>query len=194
ARAAEELSALVGAPVGEVTAASADLPNTSAIVGTEALLHRVGRADLVVFVDLDAELSAPRYQASEEALALLARAARVVRGRTEQGLVLVQTRQPEHPVLKATVASDPARLVATETALRRDLRLPPFSALAQISGDAAGEFVDQLDGRIGIDILGPDNHDAYLARAADHHALCDALAAVERPSGRVRVAVDPVRI
>jgi primosomal protein N' (replication factor Y) len=194
ARAAEELSALLGRAVGEVTGASADVPNTATIVGTEALLHRVGRADLVVFVDLDAELSAPRYRANEEALGLLARASRVVRGRNEDGLVLVQTRQPDHPVLKAAVASDPARLNATDAAMRSELRLPPFAAVAQVSGEAADAFVDQLRGQLGVDVLGPDNHDAFLVRADDHRGLCDALARVERPTGRLRVAVDPVRI
>jgi len=31
-------------------------------------------------------------------------------------------------------------------------------------------------------------------RAADHVTLCDALAATPRPAGRLRVAVDPMRI
>ncbi len=193
-RAAEELSALIGARVGEVTGASESVPATTAIVGTEALLHRVGRADLVVFVDLDSELSAPRYQANEAALALLARASRVVRGRIDDGRVLVQTRQPDHPVLGAAVASDPARLADTDSQMRSDLALPPFAALAQVSGEAAPAFVDGVRGVLGVEVMGPDNHDAFLVSAPDHQTLCDALVRVERPSGRLRVAVDPVRI
>ncbi|MBA2608295.1 MAG: hypothetical protein H0U92_05125 [Actinobacteria bacterium] len=193
ARAAEELSALIGAPVAEVTGASAAVPDTKAIVGTEALLHRVGRADLVVFVDLDSELSAPRYQANEEALALLARASRVVRGRFGDGRLLVQTRQPDHPVLLAAAANDPARLTDTDRQMRQDLALPPFAALAQVSGVAAPVFVDGLRGQLGVEVTGPDNHEAFLVRAPNHQTLCDALARVERPIGRLRVSVDPVR-
>jgi primosomal protein N' (replication factor Y) len=194
ARAAEELSALIGEDVGEVTGESTAVPTTKTIVGTEAVLHRVGRADLVVFVDLDAELSAPRYQANEEAIALLARASRIVRGRTESGGVLVQTRQPEHPVLKAAVTAEPERLTSADVQMRRDLALPPFSAVAQISGDAAPAYVERLAGQIGVEVVGPDNRDAYLVRAPDHQTLCDALAATEKTAGRLRISVDPTRI
>jgi hypothetical protein len=46
---------------------------------------------------------------------------------------------------------------------------------------------------LGIEVLGP-NDDRWLVRAADHDALSDALATADRPSGRLRVAVDPLRI
>jgi primosomal protein N' (replication factor Y) (superfamily II helicase) len=194
AKAAEELAALVGAPVGEVTGASSEVPDTPVLVGTEALLHRVGRADAVVFVDLDAELSAPHFRANEAALALLARASRIVRGRTEDGRVVLQTRQPDHPVLAAAVASEPQRLAEIDAELRRELRLPPFSAVAQVSGEGAATVADAVRGQIAIEVIGPDNHDAYLVRAPEHAVLCDALAAVERPAERVRISVDPVRV
>ena len=70
AKAVEELAALVGRPVGEVTATTDVTPSTDVLVGTEAVLHRVGRADLVAFVDFDAELSAPHYRAGEAALSV----------------------------------------------------------------------------------------------------------------------------
>jgi len=194
ARAAEELRALLNVDVGEVTGASSDVPDAPVIVGTEAVLHRVGRAEVVVFVDLDAELSAPFFRANEAALALLARAARVVRGRISDGSVVVQTRQPDHPVLRAAVASDPSRLVAVDEPMRRDLALPPFAALAQVSGEGAPAFLDGLRGQPGAQVVGPDAHHSYLVRAADHATLCAALARVERPADRVRVSVDPIRV
>ncbi len=193
-RAAEEFSALVGAPVGEVTGASDDVPDTNLLLGTEALLHRVGRADAVVFVDLDAELSAPHFRADETTMALLARASRIVRGRTGDGRIVVQTRQPDHPVLAAAVASEPKRLSNPESALRREMGLPPFAAMAQVSGVGASDVVDGVRGQLGIEVIGPDNHGSFLVRAADHATLCDALANVTRPTERVRVAVDPVRV
>ncbi|MEZ5178874.1 MAG: hypothetical protein R2746_11525 [Acidimicrobiales bacterium] len=81
-RARGELSALAGEAVVEVTASTApDDPAVSGarlLIGTEALLHRVAQADAVAFLDFDQELLAPLYRAGEQALALLARAARVV--------------------------------------------------------------------------------------------------------------------
>ncbi|MEY2418544.1 MAG: hypothetical protein QOG90_1224 [Actinomycetota bacterium] len=186
ARAADELTALVGEPVGEVTGASEDVPDTRVLIGTEALLHRVGRADTVVFVDLDAELSAPHFRANEAALALLARASRIVRGRLEDGRVVVQTRQPDHPVLKL----EPHRVVEEDDVLRRALDLPPYVALARLSGDDAAADAERLRGRLGLVVLGPDDAGAYLVRAGDDDTLCDAL----RDVHDARVAVDPVRV
>jgi len=80
-RVREELEALTGRPVGEVTAETGPLPSAAVLVGTEAVLHRVGPVDGVAFLDFDQELLAPRFRAAEEALALLARASRLVGGR-----------------------------------------------------------------------------------------------------------------
>ena len=60
AKAVEELAALAGRSVGEVTGDVGRGSRGGLLVGTEAVLHRVGRADLVAFVDFDAELSAPQ--------------------------------------------------------------------------------------------------------------------------------------
>jgi primosomal protein N' (replication factor Y) len=192
-RVREELEALAGVPVGEVTGESADLPDTSVLVGTEALLHRLDRADVVAFLDFDQELLAPRYRAAEQALALLARASRLVGGRGAPGgggRVLVQTRLPQHEVLDAALYGDPSRLAAVERARREALGMPPFGALALVSGDGADAFVAGLGQ--GVDVLGPDDG-RYLLRAPSHDALCDTLAAAPRPSARLRIEVDPLR-
>ena len=46
---------------------------------------------------------------------------------------------------------------------------------------------------IGVDVLGPTDGE-WLLRAAEHQPLLDALAATPRPAGRLRIAVDPLRI
>ena len=189
-RAREELEALAGRPVGEVTAGTGPLPGTTVLVGTEAVLHRVEAADAVAFLDFDQELLAPRYRASEEALALLARASRMVGGRHRDGRVLVQTRVPRHETLVAAVNADPGRLAAGDAATRHALRLPPAVAAAVVSGEGAKEYVAGLT---GVEILGPDG-DRWLVKAGDHDALSTALSAVARPSGRLRVEVDPLRL
>ena len=134
-RAAEELSALLGTEVGEVAGVQSELPRSSVLVGTEAVLHRVGRASLVVFLDFDQELLAPRYLASEHALVLVARAARLLGGAATVAFsrrIVIQTRVPDHPVLVAARAGDPGRLADEEATRRRELRLPPSAALAEL--------------------------------------------------------------
>ena len=56
---------MLGAEVQEVTDAD-ERPQGPLLIGTEAVLHRVGSASLVVFLDFDQELLAPRYRAGAE--------------------------------------------------------------------------------------------------------------------------------
>jgi primosomal protein N' (replication factor Y) len=191
-RAAEELGAILGTEVVEVTGGSdPDTgPEGRLVVGTEAALHRVGQATVVAFLEFDQHLLAPRFAAGEEALALLARAARLVGARAAGGRVLVQTRVPDHEVLEAALHADPARLSGPEREVRALLGLPPFGALAALRGPGAAAYARGLGDREGVDVSAADT-ERWLARAADHTVLCDALAAVVRPADRLRVEVDP---
>lgn len=175
---------------------------TAVVVGTEALLHRVPHADAVAFLDFDAELLAPRMRASEEALALLARASRLVAsgvvpgppsGRAP-GTVLVQTRLPDHEVLAAATGADPGLLAAAERPVREALGLPPFGALARLSGPAADSYGLALREAAPREVLVSGPLDGkWSIRAPTHVELCNLLDAVKRPAGRLRVEVDPVR-
>jgi primosomal protein N' (replication factor Y) len=192
ARVREELAALLGVEVAEVSGPDdAPVPDTPVVVGTEAVLHRIRNAAAVAFLDFDLHLLAPRLSAGEESLALLARAGRLVggRGAAGAGMVVVQTRLPDHEVISAAVAGNPGPFLHHELALRRELALPPFRALAELSGPGAGE----LFGSLGLDGAAIDD-DRWLLRAADHQTLCDRLATTPRPRERVRVMVDPTGV
>jgi primosomal protein N' (replication factor Y) (superfamily II helicase) len=178
-RVREEMEALLGTPVGEVSGEATCVPDTSVLVGTEAVLHRVRHAAAVAFLDYDQHLLAPRFAAGEESLALLARAGRLVGGRDGGGVVLVQTRLPEHNVLRAAVAGDPG--VSTELELRRELALPPFSALATVRSPDPPELA-------GVEVS-PLDRERWLVRAPNHEVLCDALVPLH---GGARV--DPVDV
>jgi primosomal protein N' (replication factor Y) len=196
-RAREDLERLAGQPVGEVTADVGDvLPATNVVVGTEAVLHRVARAWVVAFLDLDQELLMPRYRAAEEAFGLLARAARVVGGRAG-GRLLLQTRLPGSEVVDAAVHADPSRLAVVEAARRAAFGLPPERAVATFSGEGAEAFARAVAVKAGIEVAGP-TRGHWLVRAPDHPMLCDALAAARRRrtrgEGRLRLSVDPLRL
>jgi primosomal protein N' (replication factor Y) len=194
ARVREELEALARKPVVEITGESEDeLGDAPIFIGTEAVLHRVPRADAVVFLDFDQELLAPRYRAAEEALTLLIRAARVVGPRSGGGRVVVQTRLPRHETIQAALHGDPDRLVAREQARRALLHYPPFAAVAVVSGVAAPPFMEAFARSSEVEVLGPTDGE-WMLRAATHAPLLDALASTPRPSGRLRIAVDPLRI
>jgi primosomal protein N' (replication factor Y) len=162
-------------------------------VGTEAALHRVRRADTVAFVDFDSELLAPRYRATEEALTLLARAARLVGPRADGGRILVQTFLPKHEVLDAVLHADPGRLMAKELQRRQNLGFPPAAALAVASGQGASEFVGGL-ALHAVQSAGLSDG-RFLLRAATWDQLGQAIMATPKPKGsRMRIEVDPPRI
>ncbi len=202
-RVREELEALVGEPVGELTgrtAAHDPARQCRVLVGTEAVLHGGPGAavGVVAFLDFDQELLAPRYRSGEEAMALLARAARVLGGRRRDGRLVVQTRLPGHAVVLGAQRGDPTRVSAEEQPRRAALGFPPAVAMAVVSGTAAPAFMEALgtaeNAAIpeGVEVLGPSDG-RWLVRAPDHRTLCDALAAAPRPPGRLRIEVDPLR-
>jgi primosomal protein N' (replication factor Y) len=211
----EEVAALLGTEVGEVSGPSVvrsrsagtaapsggdAIPATPVLIGTEAVLHRVRRAAAVVFLDIDLHLLAPRFSATDETLALLVRASRMVGPRhvgPASARLLLQTRVPDHPVLVAVARGDLSEVAEAEESMRRSARLPPFSALASLSGPLAAGYADALrlaGAGTGVTLSElPDG--GYLVQAPDHDALGDLLAAVPRPGGRgLRVAVDPAAI
>ena len=211
----EELAALLGSEVGEVAgprAAGVEPagPKAPVLIGTEAVLHRVRRAAAVAFLDIDLHLLAPRLSATEETMALFVRAARLVgaRGAGEPwARMQAQTRVPDHPVLQAVALGDPTGALGEELAIRRASALPPFSALAMVSGALAPAYAEALQreadaptvpgprttpGAVSVSALGDDR---FLLRAHTHDPLCDLLARTPRPSGRgLRVEVDPVSL
>lgn len=195
ARAREDLAALTGERVGELTADTDRVGGERIVVGTEAVLWRLQSAAAVVFLDFDQELLAPRQRASEQALALLAQGARLVGGRRGGGRLLVQTRQPDHPAVRAAVLADPSIVAGIERRRRQELGLPPYGAQARISGPGAEAFIGALREAVGVavSIRGPRDG-RFLLRAPSHEPLLDVLARTPRPAERLRVEVDPLRV
>ena len=183
-RVREELEALLGRPVGEVAGPTAvGSREAPVVVGTEAVLHRVRRAAAVAFLDFDQHLLAPRFRPPRRRWPCWPGPAGwwAGGGSRAPAPVLVQTRLPDHEVLAAAVAGDPGCWL-DETALRRELDLPPFCRLGR--GLGSGGRRVRCDRWGGVADLGDDR---WLVRAPDHRRLCDALAAAPRPAGRLRV-------
>jgi primosomal protein N' (replication factor Y) (superfamily II helicase) len=201
----EEVAALLGTEVVEVSGSvkpdeEQQVPGARVLMGTEAVLHRVRRAAAVAFLDIDLHLLAPRFSAPDETLALLVRSSRLVGTRhsgAEADRVLVQTRVPDHPLLRAVAQGNPSAMYGQEEEMRRSAGLPPFSALAALSGPLSGDYAVQLrqaGADVGVTVSElPDGR--HLVRGPDHTRLCDVLAAVPRPAGRgLRIEVDPTAI
>jgi primosomal protein N' (replication factor Y) (superfamily II helicase) len=203
-RVRDDLAALLPrASVAAVDASTGSLPAADVLIGTEAVLHRAprdGTVRLVAFLELDQELLAPRARAAEQALWLLVRAARLLGPRAGGGLLLLQTRLPDHEVVAAAREGAPLLVADAERSRRRILGWPPFGGVAELAGapDAVAAMSDALRAVGTVAVLGPADAGARaLVRAASVRELCDALARPEvdaaHASGRLRVDVDPRR-
>ena len=194
-RAGEELEALMKEPVTQITkeTSSIDFVRSRIYLGTEAVLHRVDWADLVVFADFDQEILAKRYRCEEQALTKLIRALRLVNRKSQSsGSIILQTRKPNHTFFD--VLSDGGIDVwSDKESQRREItKYPPFGHLAVISGPGSDEFVAQLDVQGNLEVLGP-NDGAWLVKCSSVEGLSKNISEIPRPKKRLRVAIDPVR-
>jgi primosomal protein N' (replication factor Y) (superfamily II helicase) len=142
---ARDVAALLGQPVSEVTRAHSPDHLERVVVGTEAVFSRVRRCGVVVYVDFDQYLLAPRASARRAAIAAVGRAGRLVGSRREaRGEVVIQTRRGEDLVLSALESLDFSDVIAADDADARALGLAPYGATAEISGEGAGDVVEGL--------------------------------------------------
>ena len=196
----EEIAQAAGRKIAEVVEVTGGADSVSIdqskmlFVGTEAALHRVHEADTVVFLDIDQELAAPRYRASEIVGSLLVHASRLV-GRSEiGGKVMVQTHSVDSPVLQAMATLRIDEYLQSVSEMRSFMKLPPFGALAQLSGTNIDVAMNELHNNVFVHVSA-SNDGSYLVKASDWQVLADALSELEAVKGvRLKVQVDPARV
>ena len=222
----EELAAAAGRRVDEVvevsgggTAEKSEKDKNSEVVdqtkmlfvGTEAALHRVRDVDTVVFLDIDQEISAPRYRAAEITLSLVVHATRLVaRSKRMQpnargedtaggGLVMVQSMLADHALLRGLVSHDLSKFVEEEMSRRQFMQLPPYGALAQVSGTGFDQLADILRSNVLLQVSAT-NKDSVLVKSSDWemlaNSLSDALTTASsrgKKALRIKTQIDPPR-
>jgi len=185
------------------------------VIGTQLVAkgHNFPHMTLVGVVDADLGLANGDPRAAERTFQLLSqvtgRAGRT--GRASRGLL--QTFQPDHPVMRAIVSGDAEAFYRRESAERERAMLPPFGRLAGIIVSAATRTDAESHARLlrraapaaaDISVLGPA--EAPLALVGGRHRfrllvqgerrsdiqtyVRTLLAAGPRPRGTVRVQVD----
>lgn len=208
-QAAEHLSQLLREPVGEITAKDRSSLHNRVLLGTTAVLQSLEKCDLAAFLEFDQLLLLPHFRAEEKALAVLAEAARLV---GQDGVILLQTRQPENPVIQAAMTGDPSQFSQADLALRQELGLPPVVATALLSGPDAPAYAQSLTETAGnapetdpaelsppdklsqfskASVQGPDRESNWLLRAPSHEILLGLLESVPREALAVQVRIDP---
>jgi primosomal protein N' (replication factor Y) len=185
---ARDVAAQLSQAVSEVTAASdGGEPLARVVVGTEAIWQRVRRCGVVIFVDFDQYLLAPRESARRAAITAVGKAGRLVGSRREgRGHVVVQTRRGEDPVVDALLRASFDEIVRGDVETAAMLELPPYGALATVSGAGAAQFVEGLSDP-GVSVH--PTSEGFEVRSRDLAVLTRALREAPRPHDKIRLAV-----
>ncbi len=200
------------AQIEEIAAGAADI-----IIGTQIVAkgHNFPLLTLVGVIDADLGLQGSDLRAAERTFQLMRQVAgRAGRMEGMKGVALLQTHQPEHPVIRAILGGDEEAFWKAEAAERRAAGVPPYGRMAGVilsSPDVAQvfDFAGELarrDGplrRVGAQVFGPAP--APISRVRGRHrvrllvkaekgvALQAALAewvAQLKPPANLRLAID----
>jgi primosomal protein N' (replication factor Y) len=185
------------------------------VIGTQLVAkgHNFPHLALVGVIDADLGLSNSDPRAGERTFQLLQQVVGRA-GRAKDGSrALIQTHQPDHPIIRAIVRGDREGFYEAEIAMREEARLPPFgrlaalvvSAEAQADAHAYARSLAKAAPRTGdVQVLGPAeaplalirgrHRVRLLARSARAFDLSgwmrDWLSSVEAPRGNVRLEID----
>lgn len=110
--------------------------NIDVLIGTQTLARGLDLPHLatVGIVQADAGLALPDFSAEERTFELLTQViGRVGRGHLDTASVIVQTYQPNHPVLQTAMRADFPKFAEYLTKNRQKSHLPPFTHLARLS-------------------------------------------------------------
>ena len=201
----------IKAEIETIASGGADL-----IIGTQLVAkgHNFPLLTLVGVIDADLGLQGSDLRAAERTFQLMRQVAGRAGRADKPGQALMQTYQPEHPVIRAILSGDEQDFWAAEAGERRAAGVPPYGRLAGIilsSTDVQevfdlGNALARNDGplrRVGAQVFGPAP--APIARVRGRHrvrllvkapkgtALQSALAewvAPFRLKGELRMAID----
>ncbi|PIE13473.1 MAG: primosomal protein N' [Rhodobacterales bacterium] len=197
--------------IAEIAEGGADI-----VIGTQLVAkgHNFPNLTLVGVIDSDLGLQGSDLRAAERTFQLM----RQVSGRAgraeKPGMAMLQTYQPDHPVIRAIVAGDEEGFWRAEAREREAAGVPPYGRMAGIilSGPDAAEIFDigmalaRMDGPlrgVGAQVFGPAP--APIARIRGRHRVrllvkapkgapiqraLSAWVAQVRIGGQVRLAID----
>jgi primosomal protein N' (replication factor Y) len=140
---------------------------TNLLVGTQMVTKGLdfGGVRVVGILQADQMLNQPNFRAYERAFQMMSQVAGRAGRRDTRGLVVLQTRQPDLPVVKQVVAGDYEGLFRGQLVEREMFRFPPYYRLVVIClkhrdeavvDHAARHLAALLRPHFGADLLGPD--------------------------------------
>ena len=139
---------------------------TDILVGTQMITKGFDfeRVSVVGILNADNLLCNPDFRASERAFQLMTQVAGRAGRRNADGVVVIQTSEPDNPVIGWVADGNYEAMARSELAERHAFCYPPYSRLVQLTmrdGDrallhrAAGELAAQLRKKFGGRLFGP---------------------------------------
>ena len=140
---------------------------TNILIGTQMISKGLDFANVAVvgIIDADTMLNYPDFRAHEHAFMMMTQVSGRAGRQGRQGLVILQTKHPEEPLIKQVVDNDNSAFMKVNLAERRLFHYPPYYRLIYvylrhksdtIVEQAAQEMSQMLRGILTNRVLGPD--------------------------------------
>ncbi|WP_315537047.1 primosomal protein N' [Prevotella koreensis] len=140
---------------------------TNILIGTQMVTKGLDfdRVSVVGILNADSMLNYPDFRAYEHAFMMMSQVSGRAGRKGRQGLVLLQTKNKDLPIVQQVVANDFSSYFKDLEQERRDFRYPPFTHLIyvyvkhkdeRVIESAAMEMGARLRQWFGVRVLGPD--------------------------------------
>jgi primosomal protein N' (replication factor Y) len=140
---------------------------TNLLIGTQMISKGLDfdRVSVVGILSADSMLNQPDFRAYEHAFMMMAQVSGRAGRRGKRGFVVLQTRQPQLPVIQQVVNNDYAAFFESQCVERREFCYPPFYRLyyvylkhrsEELADTAAQELGFRLRQWFGARVLGPE--------------------------------------
>ena len=140
---------------------------TDILIGTQMVSKGLDfeNVSVVGILNADTMLNYPDFRSYERAFQLMAQVAGRAGRKNKQGLVILQTKSPDLPVIQQVIQNDYEQLYYDQLAERQLFRYPPFYRLVyvylmhrkeDVLNAAAEAMATQLRTGLGERVLGPD--------------------------------------
>ena len=107
---------------------------TNILIGTQMISKGLDfdRISMVGILNADSMMNYPDFRSYERAFQLMAQVAGRAGRKNKQGLVVLQTKSPENPLIHQIMANDYARLYQKQMEERSLFKYPPFYRLIYV--------------------------------------------------------------
>ena len=140
---------------------------TNLLIGTQMISKGLDfdKVSVVGILNADTMLNYPDFRAYEHAFMMMSQVSGRAGRKGHRGLVILQTKSPELPVIRQIVDNDYAAFFRSIMAERRQFRYPPYCRLVYVYlkhrsdslvDSASHELASQLRQWFGTRVLGPD--------------------------------------